>query len=97
MVGIHILKHHYNCSDERVVEEIHETANWQCFCGFSCFQRGQILVDTTLVKFRDRIGVEGRLAGVRPGPVACQTGRLLSILAEGSVQAPRSPADRAPR
>lgn len=59
MVGIHILKHHYNCSDERAVEEIHENAYWQCFCGFSCFQRGQILEPTTLVKFRDRIGSEG--------------------------------------
>ena len=59
MVGIHILKHHYNCSDERAVEEIHENAYWQCFCGFGCFQRGQILEPTTLVKFRERIGVEG--------------------------------------
>jgi IS5 family transposase len=59
MVGIHILKHHYNCSDQRAVEEIHENAYWQCFCGFSCFQRGPIVEPTTLVKFRDRIGVEG--------------------------------------
>jgi len=59
MVGIHILKHHYNCSDERAVEEIHENAYWQCFCGFKHFQRSQILEPTTLVKFRDRIGVEG--------------------------------------
>jgi IS5 family transposase len=59
MVGIHILKHHYNCSDERAVEEIHENAYWQCFCGFKHFQRGQIVDATTLVKFRDRIGIDG--------------------------------------
>jgi IS5 family transposase len=59
MVGIHILKHHYNCSDEQAVEEIHENAYWQCFCGFSCFQRGPIVEPTTLVKFRDHSGVEG--------------------------------------
>jgi IS5 family transposase len=59
MVGLHLLKHHYNCSDERAVEELHENAYWQSFCGFKCFQRGQIVEATTLVKFRDRIGVEG--------------------------------------
>ena len=59
MVGLHLLKHHYNCSDERVVEQLHENAYWQCFCGFEHFQRGQILEATTLVKFRERIGVDG--------------------------------------
>jgi len=30
MVGIHILKHRYDCSDERAVEMLHENAYWQC-------------------------------------------------------------------
>jgi IS5 family transposase len=59
MVGIHLLKHRYNCSDEQAVETLHENAYWQCFCGFNCFQQGQILEATTLVKFRNRIGTEG--------------------------------------
>ncbi len=59
MVGIHLLKHCYNCSDEQAVETLHENAYWQCFCGFNSFQRGQILDATTLVKFRNRIGTEG--------------------------------------
>ena len=59
MVGIHILKHRYNCSDERAVEMLHENAYWQCFCGFNTFQGGQILEATSLVKFRNRIGTEG--------------------------------------
>ena len=59
MVGIHILKHRYNCSDERAVEELHENAYWQCFCGFEVFQSGQILEASSLVKFRNRIGAEG--------------------------------------
>jgi len=59
MVGIHILKHRYNCSDERAVEMLHENAYWQCFCGFTTFQRGPILEATSLVKFRNRIGAEG--------------------------------------
>ena len=59
MVGIHILKHRYNCSDERAVEMLHENAYWQCFCGFNSFQGGQILEASSLVKFRNRIGTEG--------------------------------------
>ncbi len=59
MVGIHILKHRYNCSDDRAVEELHENAYWQYFCGFQSFQRGQIVDATSLVKFRNRIGPEG--------------------------------------
>lgn len=59
MVGIHILKHRYNCSDERAVDMLHENAYWQCFCGFNTFQQGEILDATSLVKFRNRIGVEG--------------------------------------
>jgi len=59
VVGVQLLKHHYSCSDERAVEELHENAYWQSFCGFKCFQRGLILDATTLVKFRNRIGVEG--------------------------------------
>ena len=59
MVGIHLLKHRYNCSDEQAVETLHENAYWQCFCGFNSFQSGQILEATSLVKFRNRIGTEG--------------------------------------
>ena len=59
MVGIHILKHRYDCSDERAVEMLHENAYWQCFCGFNTFQGGQILEATSMVKFRNRIGTAG--------------------------------------
>jgi IS5 family transposase len=59
MVGLHILKHRYNCSDERAVEELHENAYWQCFCGFETFQTKVLLDATSLVKFRNRLGCEG--------------------------------------
>ena len=59
MVGIHLLKHRYDCSDEQAVEMLHENAYWQCFCGFNSFQGGQILEATSLVKFRNRIGTAG--------------------------------------
>jgi len=47
MVGIHVLKHRYNCSDDRAVEMLHENAYWQCFCGFNTFRRGQIMDSTS--------------------------------------------------
>ena len=53
MVGIHVLKHRYDCFDERAVEMLHENASRQAF------QRGKILDSTILVKFRNRIGTEG--------------------------------------
>lgn len=59
MVGIHLLKHRYNSSDEQAVETLHENVYWQCFCGFNSFQNGRILEATSLVKFRNRIGAEG--------------------------------------
>jgi len=59
MVGLHILKHRYNCSDERAVEELHENAYWQCFCGFETFQTKALLDATSLVKFRNRLDSEG--------------------------------------
>jgi IS5 family transposase len=59
MVGLHILKHRFNCSDERAVEELHENAYWQCFCGFETFQTAILLEATSLVKFRNRLGAEG--------------------------------------
>ena len=59
MVGIHILKHRYNCSEDLAVDMLHENAYWQCFCGFNTFQSGQILDSTSMVKFRNRIGTEG--------------------------------------
>jgi IS5 family transposase len=59
MVGLHLLKHRYDCGDERAVEELHENAYWQCFCGFPYFQRGKIVDSTSLVKFRNRIGIAG--------------------------------------
>jgi len=59
MVGIHILKHRYNTSDEQAVEMLHENAYWQCFCGFTTFQKGLLLEASSLVKFRNRIGQKG--------------------------------------
>jgi IS5 family transposase len=59
MVGIHLLKHRFDCSDERAVEELRENVYWQYFCGYKTLQTEALLDPTSLVKFRNRIGTEG--------------------------------------
>ena len=59
MVGLHYLKHAFDESDESVVERFVENPYWQYFCGFEYFQHQLPLDDTSLVKFRNRIGAKG--------------------------------------
>ncbi len=55
MVGIHLLKHRYDCSDEQAVETLHENA--YCIFPHSTVFSAQILDATTLVK-SEPIGTE---------------------------------------
>ena len=59
MVGLHYLKHSFDESDESVVEKFLQNPYWQYFCGFAYFQHQLPLDDTSLVKFRNRIGPKG--------------------------------------
>ncbi len=68
MVGLHLLKHRGNLSDEAVVAQLHENLYWQAFCGVHwpivMDKRGKIvptvLVEAScLAKFRKRIGPQG--------------------------------------
>lgn len=59
VVGLHYLKHAFNESDESVVERFLENPYWQYFCGFEFFQHELPLEPTSLVKWRNRIGVDG--------------------------------------
>lgn len=62
MVGLLILKHLYNLSDERVVGQLHENLYFMCFCGLSWspFEgRPNFLEPSSLTKFRRRIGAQG--------------------------------------
>lgn len=68
MVGLHLLKHRFNLSDETVVAQLHENVYWQVFCGVNwpirVDEKGKviptILIEaSTLTKFRKRIGPEG--------------------------------------
>jgi IS5 family transposase len=63
MVGLHLLKHLYNCGDERAVQQLKENLYWMAFCGIEgalgCTNWIKAPHPTTLVKFRQRIGVRG--------------------------------------
>jgi len=59
MVGLHILKHLRNLSDESVVEQWGENLYYQYFCGETIFRPQQPCASSELVHFRDRIGSAG--------------------------------------
>lgn len=72
MVGLHILKHRFNVSDEVVVKGLHENVYWMVFCGVKLQARnlrigeGRVevrpccfLEPSTMTKFRRRLGAEG--------------------------------------
>ena len=59
IAGLHYLKYLENESDESVVEKFCENPYWQYFCGFKTFQHELPCHPTTLVKWRNRIGIEG--------------------------------------
>ena len=59
MVGLLILKHLRNISDESVVEQWSENNYYQYFCGEHVFQPGKPYETSELVHFRNRIGESG--------------------------------------
>ena len=61
-----MLKQLYNLSDESVVEQWRMSPYYQVFCGETEFQITAPCHSTELVKFRQRIGIEGvkRLFGL---------------------------------
>ena len=59
LVGLHYLKYLYNVSDEVVVASWVENPYWQYFCGEEYFAHKFPCDPTSLVKWRQRVGVEG--------------------------------------
>ena len=59
MVGLLILKHERNVSDESVVEQWQDNIYYQYFCGEQSIQTSAPCTLTELVEFRKRIGEEG--------------------------------------
>lgn len=59
MVGLLMLKHIRNVSDEQVVAQFSENAYYQYFCGMESFTIAPPCASTELVHFRHRIGEAG--------------------------------------
>ena len=63
MVGLHILKHLYNLSDETTAQQLEENLYFRFFCGVTedlePWESRKILDASTMTNFRKRIGVEG--------------------------------------
>lgn len=59
MVGLLLLKHIYNLSDEAVVDRWIENPYWQYFSGEKVFQTQKPFDPTEFIHFRNRIGKEG--------------------------------------
>ena len=59
MVGLTYLKYLHNLSDEKVIKQFLQNPYWQYFCGYICFQKEASLEDSSLTRFRERLGEEG--------------------------------------
>lgn len=59
MVGLLLLKHIYNLSDEAIVDRWIENPYWQYFSGEKIFQTKKPFDPTEFIHFRNRIGKEG--------------------------------------
>jgi IS5 family transposase len=59
MVGLLVIKHLRNLSDESLVEQWQENVYYQYFCGMSQIQSGGPCESSELVHFRKRIGEDG--------------------------------------
>ena len=59
MVGLLLLKHIYNLSDEAMVDRWIENPYWQYFSGEKVFQTQKPFDPTEFIHFRNRIGKEG--------------------------------------
>lgn len=58
-VGLQLLKHIYGLSDLEVLKRWTENPYWQHFCGEITFQHDLPMDETTMLRFRQRIGEDG--------------------------------------
>jgi IS5 family transposase len=78
VIGLHYLKYLYNVSDEVVVASWVENPYWQYFCGEEYFTHEFPCDPTSLVKWRQRVGVEGSEQLLKESLAAAQRGALLT-------------------
>ena len=69
LVGLHYLKHAFNESDVSVLERWVENPYWQYFCGFDTMQHEIPLDDSSMSRWRTRVGAE-RLAAMLEETIA---------------------------
>src|SRR5262245_60930022 len=78
LVGLHYLKYLYNVSDEVVVASWVENPYWQYFCGAEYFAHEFPCDPTSLVKWRQRVGVEGSEKLLKESLAAAQREAVLT-------------------
>ena len=78
LVGLHYLKYLYNVSDEVVVASWVENPYWQYFCGEEYFVHEFPCDPTSLVKWRQRVGVEGSEKLLKESLAAAQREAVLT-------------------
>ena len=78
VVGLHYLKYLYNVSDEVVVASWVENPYWQYFCGEEYFVHKLPCDPTSLVKWRQRVGVEGSEKLLKESLAAAQREAVLT-------------------
>ena len=78
LVGLHYLKYLYNVSDEVVVASWVENPYWQYFCGEEYFAHRFPCDPTSLVKWRQRVGVEGSERLLKESLAAAQREAVLT-------------------
>lgn len=59
IIGLLMLQHIYDCSDEEVVSGWIENPYWQFFCGYDYFQWNFPIDPSSLTRWRNRLGKEG--------------------------------------
>jgi len=78
LVGLHYLKSLYNVSDGVVVASWVENPYWQYFCGAEYFTHEFPCDPTSLVKWRQRVGVEGSEQLLKESLAAAQREAVLT-------------------
>lgn len=83
MIGLHYLKHAYDCSDDEVVERWAENPYWQHFTGEEFFQTKLPCDSSSLTRWRQRIG-EGGVEEMLAATIAAARG--LKVVRESDLQ-----------
>jgi IS5 family transposase len=78
LVGLHYLKYRYNVRDEVVVASWIENPSWQYFCGEEYLTHEFPCDPRRLVKWRQRVGVEGSEKLLKESLAAAQREALLT-------------------